>query len=137
MQKRKNSFSPPVLQDVYKQKKELRETGIDGAPKIYFYKMHDGKMIYAMTQHSTWGRQHNPFLLCDCNRGAGVKSTSHKCELIPNDKQLYHWNRALRRLNNKLSKGEPYTEKITEIGATNIIRELQTMVSTLIIYQGT
>ena len=31
--------------------------------------------------------------------------------MISNDKQLYHWNRAQRRLNNKLSKGDPYTEK--------------------------
>ena len=56
-------------------------------------------------------KTHTPFLLCDCSRGAGVKSSSHKCELIPNDKQLYHWNCALHRLNNKLDKNIAYTEK--------------------------
>ena len=73
-------------------KKELHETGIDGVPNIYFYEMHNGKMVYAMTQPSTWGRQHTPYLLCNCSRGAGGKSSTHKCELISNDKQLYHWN---------------------------------------------
>ena len=41
------------------------------------YDMHDGKMLYLLTQHSLWNRKNHPFLLCKCKRGAGARDINH------------------------------------------------------------
>ena len=37
--------------------------------------LHDGKFIYALTQHSLFTREFYPFLLCRCGRGDGLASS--------------------------------------------------------------
>ena len=36
---------------------------------INFEDMNDGKMVYGLTQHSTYARKYHPFILCRCGRG--------------------------------------------------------------------
>ena len=55
---------------------------------IFLYDMHDGKMLYALTQHSAYNRKYHPFLLCKCGPGDGVRDPSHVCLLIEHDKQV-------------------------------------------------
>ena len=49
--------------------------------KICQYYMHDGKMLYLITQNSMWNRKHYPYLMCKCKRGAFFK-TNKACKLI-------------------------------------------------------
>ena len=46
--------------------------GIKNGKRIYVYEVHDGKMIYNLTEHSKWNCKYHPFLLCGCLRGDGV-----------------------------------------------------------------
>ena len=56
--------------------------------------MHDAKMLYLITQHSSWARKNHPFLLCKCNRGNGVVDENHVCEIIDHDNQLKYFDRS-------------------------------------------
>ena len=42
--------------------------------QIYQYYMHDGKMLYLITQNSMWNRKHYLYLICKCKRGALKKT---------------------------------------------------------------
>ena len=74
--------------------------------KYCFKELHNGKMLYCLTQHSLFNWKHHPFLLCLCQRGEGVKDPNHKCRIIPHMKQVYYWERSLRRWNNKRRRVE-------------------------------
>ena len=76
--------------DYYKQKKMIREEDDNDRRKNYtYYDLHDGKMLYLLTQHSVWNRKEHPFLLCECGRGEGViNNNNHKCKIISNDDQI-------------------------------------------------
>ena len=58
----------PVVDSVYESKKKLINEGLESLPScnVSFYDMHDGKMLYLLTQHSLYSRKFHPFLLCDC-----------------------------------------------------------------------
>ena len=53
-----------VLKDFYKQK-NLRKNGLEKLQNcnISYYDLHDGKMLYLLTRHSLYNRNHHPFLL--------------------------------------------------------------------------
>ena len=74
--------------------------------------MHDGKMLYLLTQHLAWSRKHNPFLLCKCKQGEGVTNNdSHVCIPISHDEQVLLYNRSEKRWEQKrsrLKEGESY-----------------------------
>ena len=77
------------------------------------YELHDGKMIYLLTGHSLFNRKFHPFVLCECQRGEGLKE-GHVCKLITHEKTIEMWDKSKRRWENKLSKlkeGEKYTKK--------------------------
>ena len=74
------------------------------------YDMHDGKMLYLLTQHSLFNRKHHPFLLCNCKRGAGVQDGNHQCKIINDEEQLRLYNRSKRRWDN-MEHIESYKEK--------------------------
>ena len=77
----------PVVRSIFKEKARLiAKGGIDGK-KIYYYELHDGKMIYLLTKHSPLNSTHSPFVLCGCKRGAGVKNPNHTCKLISPEDQ--------------------------------------------------
>ena len=95
----------PALNNIYKCKAEIRqreelEVG-EGKRKHFMYDLHDGKMLYLLTQHSLFNRKHYPFLLCKCQRGAGVKDPNHKCVMISDEEHCQWYNRSLRRWKNK------------------------------------
>ena len=68
---------------------------------ISYYDLHDGKMLYLLTQHSLWNRKHHPFLLCTCMRGEGVINDNHTCKLISDKDYLVRFKRSERRWNLK------------------------------------
>ena len=82
----------------------------EGKPKYFMYDMHDGKMLYLLTQHSLFNRKHHPFLLCNCKRGAGVQDGNHQCKIINDEEQLRLYNRSKRRWDN-MEHIESYNEK--------------------------
>ena len=63
---------------------------------IWTYDVHDGKMLYLLTQHSQWNRKHHPFLMCDCQRGKGF-SINHVCSMWNDDEYSKKWNTSLRK----------------------------------------
>ena len=55
----------PAIESVYKEKSRLRANSksiVDGC-NFNFYDMHDGKMLYLMTQHLLWSRKYHPFFI--------------------------------------------------------------------------
>ena len=53
------------------------------AVEVEFYNLHDAKMLYLLTQHSTWSRKHHPFSPCKCKRGEAVfNGKNHKCTMM-------------------------------------------------------
>jgi len=101
---RSNLF--PALTDVYARKRHIRENGMekfkDGS--VFFYDLHDGKMLYLSTQHSLFNRKHHPFLLCKCQRGQGLVDSEHICEPISHTEQVRFWERSKRRWDSKRSR---------------------------------
>ena len=99
------SFSTimPSVKDYYKDKKDLRESDSNSG-SYFYYDMHDGKMLYLLTQHSLWNRKHHPFLLCACKRGEGViNNETHKCTILNDDEQMRLFQRSNRRWDLKLN----------------------------------
>ena len=105
----------PAIQPIFERKKEIHEKGcnvvdrnnctiIDNDSKITMYDLHDGKMLYLLTQHSLYNCKHHLFLLCKCQRGVGVQNSNHECELINHDDQVKYYNRSERRWNNKRNR---------------------------------
>ena len=92
----------PALNKIYESKAAIRrKEASEGKVQHVMYDLHDGKMLYLLTQHSLFNRKHHPFLLCACQRGAGVKDKNHRCEII-SDKDQNHWfQRSSRRWNLK------------------------------------
>ena len=100
----------PLLKDVYKSKYQLLTTD---ANRVY-YDMHDGKMLYILTQHSLYNRKHHPFILCTCKRGDAVRDLNYVCKLIPHEQHVKLWDRSKRRWQYKrtnLNANEKYDAK--------------------------
>ena len=91
------------VNDHYKSKQKLKETEGNN-DKYATYEMHDGKMLYTLTQHSLWNRKYHPFLLCKCRRGAGIKDTSHQCRMMTNEEHLSYYNESNTRWEEKLQE---------------------------------
>ena len=82
-----------VLKDLQDMQKN-GELKIDDCD-IYHYEMHDGKMLYCITQHSQWNRLHHGFLRCGCKRGAGVAGNdTHQCHMWTNSEEIKYYNLA-------------------------------------------
>ena len=74
--------------------------------------MHDGKMLYMITQHSLYTRKHYPFLLWECHRGDGVMNPDHECNIVTHQEQCDLYARADRRWVRKKEKSsDKYTQK--------------------------
>ena len=68
---------------------------------ISYYDLHDGKMLYLLTQYSLWNRKHHPFLLCGYMRDEGVINNSHTCKVMSDKDYLVRYERSNRRWNLK------------------------------------
>ena len=55
----------PALGDYFVTEQLKRQQ--HSTPNTYYYELHDGKMLYMLTQHSLWNRKHHSFLLCACH----------------------------------------------------------------------
>ena len=65
--------------------------GLISNNKILFYDIHDGKMLYLLTQHSLFNHRHHPFILCTCKRGEGLNDSDHNCRLMTHGEQVTAW----------------------------------------------
>jgi hypothetical protein len=94
-----------AVKDYLQSKKELRDSMSSSSQslnKCHFYDLHDGKMLYLLTQHSMWNRKHHPFVSCSCRRGDGVRNNAnHICSYIGDDSAIYWFERSERRWKNK------------------------------------
>ena len=75
--------------------------------------MHDGKMLYLLTQHSLYNRKYKPFLLCKCSKGEGVQNRDDKCKLLNDHEQEYFYARSQKKWEKTFSliDGNSYTKK--------------------------
>ena len=74
--------------------------------EVNFYDMHDGKMLYILTQHSLYSRKHYPYLLCRCKRGAAVSDPDHVCKFLTQEEYVCAYLRSGRRWKTKKDKLE-------------------------------
>ena len=108
----------PVTMEVCKEIKTIQEypdnivkEQLDGK-HFSIYEVSDGKMLYMVLQHSLYSRFHKPYLLCTCLRGEGVRDKSHKCRMIPHDRQVELYTRSLNRWERQTQRqGAAYTKK--------------------------
>ena len=99
--------------------------------------MYDGKMIYSLTQHSTWSRKFKPFLLCDCLNGTCISLDSHVCVLISNIEQQEEYSQSLRRYERHRLFNQVSTKNLnTRNVVTKVIVIVHIMVSIQIYCQG-
>ena len=88
----------PAVEEYYRTKREFREK----EKQYCLYDVHDGKMLYLLTQHSQWSRNNHPYLLCTCAKGQSIRNGSdHQCNVITHEEQLNLYERSKRRWNNK------------------------------------
>ena len=100
----------PAVESYYQSKKVLCQQS-RSRNNYSYYDLHDGKMLYLLTQHSQWSRKNNPFLLCKCNRGEGVvNNNSDLCTKILHGEQVQLYERSRRRWDHKRNRG-PWTVK--------------------------
>ena len=57
--------------------------------KLFVYDMHDGKLLYLLSQHSMWNRKNFPFILCKCRRN---RDDPHDCTMWDDKEYQDHWN---------------------------------------------
>ena len=74
----------PAIQKTLEDIQTLKKEGMTELPnnQLNYYELHDGKMLYLLTQHSLFNRKHFPFLLCTCGRGEGVIDEDHVCKFF-------------------------------------------------------
>ena len=102
----------PAVEDYFNSKKILRDSLDDKRKKYFYYDLHDGKMLYLLTQHSQWNRKHHPFILCTCKRGVGVTNNdNHVCHKISGEEQIHLYNRSQRRWDGKRNEKPSYSVK--------------------------
>ena len=100
----------PAVENYFHEKKRLRDE--TEKRNYHFYDIHDGKMLYLLTQHSQWSRKNNPFLLCTCGKGEGVKANqNHVCKKVSHQGQIDAYDRSTRRWDLKRSRDENYSVK--------------------------
>ena len=98
----------PAVKEYFEEKKAYR----DLRKNDFFYDLHDGKMLYLLTQHSVWNRKYKPFLLCNCLRGEGVTGNEeHRCVKISHENQIASYQRSRRRWDLKTRRDQSYTVK--------------------------
>ena len=70
--------------------------------------MHDGKMLYLLTQHCQWNVKHHPFLQCKCARGEGVKNPDHECIWMTQEEQVAFYKKSKDRWESKKKRDMSY-----------------------------
>ena len=95
----------PALEVVWEDLKKMQAEGelkIDGCD-IFPHELHNGKMLYLITQHSLWNRTNKPYLRCGCRRGVGVlNNNTHKCHMWSHQDEVKYYNAAAKKWKKEL-----------------------------------
>ena len=100
----------PAVRSYFEEKRVVRNS--TERNRYSFYDLHDGKMLYLLTQHAQWSRKQNPFLLCKCSKGQGVSANrNHVCTKIPHEEEITLYDRSKQRWDGKRRRDPKYTLK--------------------------
>jgi len=82
----------PCLMEYFNDRRELFERRSKPSllpnQNVCLYDMHDGKLLYLLSQHSMWNRKNHPFLLCKCKRNSNF---SHDCSMWKDEEYAEKW----------------------------------------------
>ena len=81
------------MQKHYEEKRKIRDALLCLGRDVHLYDLHDGNMLYLLTQHSLFTRKYNPFLLCTCGHGEGVVDPDHECVILDHEEQVHYYER--------------------------------------------
>ena len=98
----------PVLEEIFETKREIERKVVEHGTNIKMLELHDGKMLYLLTQHSLFSRKFTPFLLCCCSRGEGARNRNHVCTQLTHEEHVHHHERSLTRFSRKSSVDSGY-----------------------------
>ena len=99
-------------QQYFQQKTDLKTCDDLNNSNYTFYDLHNGKMLYLLTQHCSWSRKHHPFILCKCKRGEGViNNNNHICNIITDEEQLTLYQKSEKRYLKKQDQSGNYSKK--------------------------
>ena len=64
------SSMTPLFESYFESKKVLSRNAknVPDRSNYFHYELHDGKMLYLMTQYGLFSRKNSPFLLCSCKK---------------------------------------------------------------------
>ena len=103
------SSMTPLFNSYFESKKAIKneahgDQNVPDRSNYFYYELHDGKMLYLMTQHGQYSRKNCPFLLCSCEKGEGVMNDDWVCKRINDEEQLRLFSRSQRRWDRMTSK---------------------------------
>ena len=103
----------PAVSYVYQWLGENVKDGVSDilGRKVHHYEVHDGKMLYALTAHSSWNRLYHPFALCSCQRGEGVVDPDHKCRMLSDEEHMRLFEKSHVKFNEKKQENPYYDEE--------------------------
>ena len=105
----------PCMSEYLSIRRELVEGRIKSpsfpSSKIWTYDVHDGKMLYLLTQHSQWNRKNHPFMMCDCKRGDAISNANHVCTMWNDINYSKKWNTSLRKWDAMTALQQDWTVK--------------------------
>ena len=89
--------------EIYYQERNSRteHSGLLNNSRIWYYDLHDVKMLYLLTQHSQWNRKFHPFLSCKCKARQGLANDSHSCDGMTDQEYHHLWKRSLTKWDRK------------------------------------
>ena len=99
----------PVINPVFRMKQEIQSSTIEQV-NLKILELHDGDMLYFLIQHFLYSRKHNPFLLCWCDCGQGVRDKNHICKQVTNDEQKKYCKQSKTRWDGKISVDSSYNK---------------------------
>ena len=108
--KEKGSYLFPCLKEHFSENKKVLNNVTNVSKKIFSNHMHDGKMLYILTQHSLYNHKHHPFL-CAYQRGQGMSNSNHTCTMINDANQFHSYNRSEKTYSKKLKQDKTYNTK--------------------------
>ena len=102
----------PIVEEHYQQ----RDKVIDAINKeegctLRCYDVHDGKMLYLLSQHSSYNRKHKPMLMCNCERGACFRRKRHTCRKFTDDEIIRLYDNSKQRYDLMRQENQDYNVK--------------------------
>ena len=109
----------PLVDEHYKHRRTIELQFKEKYPNkvLINYDLHDGKMIYLLTQHTSYSRKNHPFLLCGCKRNESVKKLLanstyiHECKMFTDDEVTKLYNKSDEMFKKQLDLNKEYSHK--------------------------